>query len=130
MNRKVGYLLLSFALHTGCATHPNLLETKQISPTQYNEFNCEDVGLEIENVRQKAVTLNSSLSARSSLDAVQLAAATVFIIPLLVLDYGDTPEGAEFSRLKGEHEALRARANEIECQLSDNMTIDQYLEAN
>lgn len=116
----------------GCASNPNRIDAKQVPASKYREFSCTDIGMEITYIRENSLALSESLQKTQSNDTLQMAAGALLLSPVLfgLSDYGDTPETAEFSRLKGEHQALQMRAKEINCQLSDNLTIDQYLEKN
>ena len=48
----------------------------------------------------------------------------LFILPLFWLEGGDSPAAAEFTRVKGEHEALRQVSVAKKCSISSNSPDD------
>jgi hypothetical protein len=74
--------------------------------------------MEMDHVSHRTVDLYYSLDKKASNDAAQMGAGLILFWPaLFFLEGGDGPEAAEYSRLKGEFEALRTVSVQRRCEL-------------
>jgi hypothetical protein len=106
-------------LISGCASQPEKIQTTYISPLQYKDYDCDQVAAELERVTRRANELNGSLKTAANNDAAAMAVGMILFWPaLFFLEGGDGPEAAEYSRLKGERDALEKVAIQKKCDAS------------
>ena len=117
---KRNILLIGIALIvTGCASNPDKIQTSYVSPLQYKDYDCDQISGELERVSRRANDLHGSLKKTSDNDDAQMAVGVVLFWPaLFFLEGGDGPEAIEYSRLKGEREALEKVAIKEKCDIS------------
>ena len=113
--RSIIFLVLG-ALIAGCATQPSDLPTTYVSPNQYQHYSCEQITMEMNRTSRKANELQARLKKDADNDAAQMAVGlNIFWPTLFFLEGGDGPEAAEYSRLKGEFEALEEVSVQKKC---------------
>jgi len=114
--KKTSLALALSGLLAGCATAPDHLQTMYVSPMQYKDYDCSQVGSELARVARRAQELQVSLQRTADNDAAQMAVGMILFWPaLFFLEGGDGPEAAEYSRLKGERDALEQVAVAKHC---------------
>jgi hypothetical protein len=114
-NLIVALGMASVAL-TGCATSPDKIAAQSVSTLPYEQYNCKQLGAEVDRVTRRASELNGSLQKTASNDTAQMAVGMILFWPaLFFLEGGDGPEAAEYGRLKGERDALEKVAIQKEC---------------
>ena len=114
-NRKI-FAICWTGLICGCATQPKDLPTTYVSPNQYQHYSCDQITLEMNRASRKANELQAKLKQDADNDAAQMAVGLVIFWPaLFFLEGGDGPEAAEYSRLKGEFEALEEVSIQKKC---------------
>jgi len=112
---KGGLLIVSLALGlAGCATDPDDMGSFQVSPEAYRPMDCEQLAREQRFVDRRLEELYARLEKIRERDEWQAGTGVVFF-PMLFLLEGDTPEGAEYMRLKGEREAIARVIEEKSC---------------
>ena len=113
--RSITFLVLG-VLIAGCATQPSDLPTTYVSPNQYQHYSCEQITMEMNRTSRKANELQARLKKDADNDAAQMAVGVIIFWPaLFFLEGGDGPEAAEYSRLKGEFEALEEVSVQKKC---------------
>jgi len=113
--RSIALLVLG-VLIAGCATQPSDLPTTYVSPNQYQNYSCEQITMEMNRTSRKANELQARLKKDADNDAAQMAVGIIIFWPaLFFLEGGDGPEAAEYSRLKGEFEALEEVSVQKKC---------------
>jgi len=113
--RLITFLFLG-VLIAGCATQPSDLPTTYVSPNQYQHYSCEQITMEMNRTSRKANELQARLKKDADNDAAQMAVGVIIFWPaLFFLEGGDGPEAAEYSRLKGEFEALEEVSVQKKC---------------
>ena len=115
MNHKLPGLLAA-ALLSACASSPDKMQTAYVSPLQYKDYDCTQIAGELERVSRRANELYGSLKTKSDNDNAQMAVGMLLLWPtLFFLEGGDGPEAVEYSRLKGERDALEKLAIQKKC---------------
>jgi len=108
--------LLTTTLLIGCATQPKDLPTAYVSPLQYQNYSCDQISMEMNRVSRKVNELRGDLKEEADNDSAQMALGLIIFWPaLFFLEGGDGADAAEFSRLKGEFEALENISIQKSC---------------
>lgn len=111
----------------GCATSPDKIAAQSVSTVPYEQYNCQQIGAEIDRVNRRASELHGNLQKTASNDNAQMAVGMLLFWPaLFFLEGGDGPEAAEYGRIKGEREALEKVAIKKECGITpkpDDQTV-------
>lgn len=103
----------------GCASNPDQLQASYVSSFKYQDFNCQQLALEMEHVSARTSSLYNQLKRERSADNWQTGVGLVLFWPaLFFLEGGDGPQAAEFSQLKGEFEALRQTSVAKQCTVT------------
>lgn len=115
-------LTISLAsLLAACASSSKDIATSYVSPLKYQDYNCKQLAMEIDEVQHRTQVLKKSIDDEASADTAQMAAGMLLFWPaLFFLEGGDGPEAAEYSRLKGEYKALHTTAVRKECGIESN----------
>ena len=114
------YLLLGAAtmLIANCATQPNKIEAQYVSPLQYSDYDCDQLGLEQARIERRSGELYRSLKNEANADSWQMGLGLVLFWPaLFMLEGGDGPEATEYARLRGEYNAIQEVSIQKKCQL-------------
>jgi hypothetical protein len=113
---QITALALVVGYGSGCASSPDKMETAYVSPLKYKNYDCDQIIMEMDYVGKRTAQLYNSLEKQANADAWQMGVGLVLFWPtLFLLEGGDGPEAAEYSRLKGEYEALTQAAIEKKC---------------
>lgn len=84
----------------------------------YTNHDCEQIVGEAAHINRRLGELYSSLKKKADNDAVQMGIGLLLFWPtLFALEGGDGPEAVEYSRLKGEYEAIRQASIAKKCPL-------------
>lgn len=106
-------------LLAGCATAPEKIATSSVSPMKYRDYSCNQLVMEQDRVERRAGELHASLKKTADNDSAQMALGAILFWPaLFFLEGGDGPEAAEYSRIKGEKEAIEVAAIRRDCTMA------------
>ncbi|MGE0388239.1 MAG: metal ABC transporter ATP-binding protein [Gammaproteobacteria bacterium] len=109
---------LSALLLAGCASNPDKISTIYVSPLKYKDYNCDQVGQEIEHVGHRTSLLYNQLKKERTADNWQMGVGLLLFWPaLFALEGGDGPQATEYAQLKGEYEALREASVSKSCNI-------------
>lgn len=127
MKSLVILLLVSFlTILVGCATPPDKIPTAYVSSVQYNNYDCNQIAMEMRGVGRRVNELYTDLDKEASADEVQMGIGLILFWPALFwLEGGDDERAAEYARLKGERQALEDTAVAKSC---DPATIPKFEE--
>ena len=102
----------------GCATQPDKIGTAYVSPLHYKDFDCTQLEMEAERVSRRAQELHGSLKEEADADAVQMGVGLILLWPTLFwLEGGDDYRAQEYSRLKGERDAIERVSIQKKCAI-------------
>lgn len=122
MNTTVKAAILtavSALLAAGCASNPDKLDATYVSPLQYTNYDCQQIGTEQAHIERRTSELYTRLKNERQKDNAQMGVGLLLFWPaLFFLEGGDGPEASEYARLKGEYEALRTVAVDKKCGLN------------
>jgi hypothetical protein len=117
--RIIATMMSASFLVAGCASSPDKIVAQSVSTLPYEQHNCKQIGAEVDRVTRRVSDLHGSLDKKASNDSAQMAVGMILFWPaLLFLEGGDGPEAAEYSRLKGERDALEKIAIQKECGIA------------
>lgn len=104
-------------LLAGCAKSSGEIRGSYISPIQYQSYDCQQIGAEMQRVSMHANEAAGVQDNKADSDALVTAAAIVVFWPAAFFVGGDGQNAAELARLKGEFEALERAGIEKKCGL-------------
>lgn len=111
--------LTGLAIVASCATQPNKIPAQYVSPLQYAEYDCDQLGLEQSRIERRSGELYRSLKNEANADSWQMGLGLVLFWPaLFMLEGGDGPEATEYARLRGEYNAIQEVSIQKKCQLA------------
>jgi hypothetical protein len=120
--------LLGFFALSGCASHPDKIDAAYVSPLKYQNYDCDQLAMEMDYVGQRTTQLHQRLKKKRSDDNWQMGVGLLVFWPtLFLLEGGDGPDAAEYSQLKGEFEALRVSSVQRKCGLDDRLSPEEIM---
>jgi hypothetical protein len=102
---------------SGCANSSASLSTQYVSPLQYQSYDCEQLASETRRLQSRVIELGGRLDQASSNDKALMGVTLVLFWPAAFALGGTKAQEVEYSRLKGEVEAVQISAIEKKCQL-------------
>jgi hypothetical protein len=81
----------------------------------YEDYNCKQIGGELERVSRRVNELASQVDSRASGDTAKMTVGLILLWPTLFFIHGNGPEAQEYGRLKGEYETLEKVSIQKEC---------------
>ena len=99
----------------GCADSAKDIPTQYVSPLTYENYNCNQIGGELERLTRHVSELAGQVDQRSSNDSAKMAIGLILFWPSLFFINGNGPEAQEYGRLKGEYDALEKVSIQKEC---------------
>lgn len=99
----------------GCATAAKDLSATYISPLQYQSFDCDQIAQESVRIQARATEIGGRLDEAAANDQGIAVAGAILFWPALFFLGGTKNQEAEYSRLKGEHDALQQQAIMKKC---------------
>lgn len=126
--RKTLLIGVSLVL-AACASHTNEIAAAYVSPLQYQDFSCKQIGAELQRVSTRAQQVAHDVDKNASGDTTAMAVGLVLFWPALFFIDGDTPQAQEYARLKGEFDALEQAAVQKDCGLKVERPFTQIEQA-
>ena len=116
---KLGFgCIFLIIMISGCATSPDDMAAASVSPLLYQDYDCKQLVMEGDRVSRRIQALHASLDSKASTDSAQMALGLLILWPaLFFLEGGDGPEAVEYSRLKGEYDAIHQSAIGKKCDM-------------
>lgn len=115
---KISTIAISLIVLTGCASQPDDIQTAYVSDLHYKNYDCDQLQGEASRVSQRAADLHSRLKDKADGDAAQMGVGLILFWPtLFFLEGGDGAEAHEYSRLKGEREAIERASIQQKCTI-------------
>jgi hypothetical protein len=113
-NAVAATLSVSLAV-TGCATASNDLAAAYVSPLQYQAYDCSQLSGEAQRVQARTSQLGGRLDEAASNDKALAGVGLILFWPALFALGGTKQQEAEYSRLKGEYDAITQAAVLRKC---------------
>lgn len=103
------------AVMAGCAKHTNEIPAQYVSPMQYSSYRCKQIQTEMQSVSSRVSEIGAQVEKTAGDDDVQMGVGLVLFWPTLFFLDGNTPQAAEYGRLRGEFDALEKAAIRKNC---------------
>lgn len=100
---------------TACATAGKDVTATYVSPTQFSNYDCDQLRQEILRIQGRANQLSGRLDEAASNDKAIVGVGMILFWPALFALGGTKQQEAELSRLKGEYDALSATSVGKKC---------------
>lgn len=113
MKNKI--ILAAVLLVSGCAKNTQEIQASYVSPMQYQSYSCRQLEQEMQLVSRRMAEVGGFVDKTADDDAVQMGVGLVLLWPTLFWLDGDTPQAAEYARLKGEFEAIETAGVRKNC---------------
>lgn len=105
-----------FAL-SACATHPDSIGARYVSPVAYHGYDCNQLGDERNRLRNEVDRVAGLQRENANGDAVMMTVGLVIFWPALIGMAATKDRGDELGRLKGEYDAVDAQMRMKQCQM-------------
>ncbi len=100
-----------------CAKHPEDIQAQYTSPLQYQSYSCKQISQELTRVSRHVQEVGGTVKKTAESDDMEMGVGLILLWPTLFFLDGDTPQAAEYARLKGEFDALEKAAIQKDCGL-------------
>ena len=115
MKRTLIGLLVAGTVLTGCATSSKNLTSSYVSPLQYQQYSCNQLAQESSNIQARVAEIGGAVDSQATKDKWVTGASILLFPPALFFVGGNKMQEAEFSRLKGEYEAVQKMSVQKNC---------------
>ncbi len=103
------------ALVSACATAPQNIAATYVSPLQYQNYSCQQLGAESQRIGTRVAEVTGQQQQKANNDAVATGVAVVLFWPAVFFLGGGGDKTGELSRLKGESDAIQQAAIQKNC---------------
>ena len=117
-NKTVAAILVAGVMFlTSCAPAPKHILPTYVSPLQYEQYDCSQIGSEMESVTRELNQLYITVKKSNDRDGLFIVGALFVAWPLLLVPAAidDTEAAVQFAQLQGELEALEQASILKEC---------------
>lgn len=114
---RIILITLAAVLITGCAANSKKITAQYVSPAQYKNHSCQEMYSELERINARVAELTGTIDERASGDKAKVAIGVLLFWPALFFVGDNEQDRAEFSRLKGESEALQEAGASKGCDM-------------
>lgn len=115
MKRTIAVCVSVSVALMGCATASKNIATASVSPMQYQSYDCDQLGSEIQRLNLRVNQLGGRLDEAATNDKYLMAAGLIVAWPILFALGGTKHQEAEYARLKGEYDAVEQAAVLKKC---------------
>lgn len=112
---RMGSAMIAMSIITGCATAGKDIAATYVSPTQFSNFDCEQIRMEMGRLNGRVNQLTGRLDEAASNDKTIAIAGGLLFWPALFALGGTKQQETELARLKGEYDALQAISTQKKC---------------
>ena len=117
-NKNIAIPFITILL-AACATDPDKMQAAYVSPVEYQNYTCDQIAMEMRQLSRRANELYGVLDKEAENDSTQMTLGLILFWPaLFFLEGGDDTRAAEYTRLKGQREALETTAIQKPCDPS------------
>lgn len=114
--KKFGVYTLSVCISLGgCATASKDIAAAYVSPMQFQSYDCEQLESETQRIQARVVQLGGRLDTAASNDKAIAGVGLILFWPALFALGGTKQQEADYSRLRGEYDAVQQAAILKKC---------------
>ena len=113
--KQILTIFLIFAFLSACAKSSKDIVGTYVSPLQFADYECPQIKSEMIRVSSKVKALTGKIDTNNENDKMITGAGLILFWPALFFLGGTKEQEAEYSRLKGEYEALDRVAVQKNC---------------
>lgn len=110
MKKSVATLLSIAIALTGCATASKDVTSSYVSPMQYQSYDCDQLSGETQRISGRVNQLAGRLDEAAANDKAITGVGLILFWPALFALGGTKQQEADYSRLKGEYDAVQQAA--------------------
>ena len=114
---RAGGTVAALLCLAACAKSTGEIAPQYVSPMQYKSYDCEQIEMEMQTLSRRISQVGGQVDETASTDKAQTAIGILLLWPTLFFLDGDTPQAAEYSRLRGEFDALQQSATQKKCNI-------------
>ncbi|MRD55181.1 hypothetical protein GH816_01310 [Betaproteobacteria bacterium LSUCC0115] len=118
MIKKIVVSVTTIAFLGGCSTAAKDITPAHVSPSQYSNYDCEQVRLELLRVSGRVNEMTGKLDKNRENDNTTATVGIILFWPALFFLGGTKEQEAEYARLKGEYVALEQASIQKKCGLT------------
>ena len=115
MKRIIVAALSASIVLTGCATASKDISPTYTSPMQYQSYDCDQLASESQRIQARVVQLGGRLDTAASNDKAIAGVGVILFWPALFALGGTKQQEADYSRLRGEYDAVQQSAIIRKC---------------
>ena len=108
------FLIFTVAL-SGCATSSKDVSANYVSPVQFQSYDCDQLQSESQRIQARVNQLGGRLDEAASNDKALMGVGMLLFWPALFALGGTKQQEADYSRLKGEYEAIQQSSIAKKC---------------
>lgn len=113
--KALAVVMATTSILPGCATSSKDIASTYVSPIQYANYDCNQLTAEMQRIRGRVNQLAGRLDEASNNDKLIMGAGLLVFWPVLFALGGTKAQEQEYSRLKGEYDAVNQAAIERKC---------------
>lgn len=115
MKKTIATLVSAGVVLSGCATASKDLTPTYTSPLQYQAYNCDQLASESQRIQARVLQLGGRLDTAASNDKAIAGVGMILFWPALFALGGTKQQEADYSRLRGEYDAVQQSAVLRKC---------------
>jgi len=115
MKKTMSGVIAACITLTGCATASKDVPVAYVSPMQYQAYDCEQLGSEIQRIQSRVTQLGGRLDEAASNDKAIAGVGMILFWPALFALGGTKQQEADYARLRGEYDATHQAAVLKKC---------------
>lgn len=116
MKKTICWAMICSILLSGCATTSKDLAPTYVSPIQYQQYDCQQLTAELQRISTRVNQLSGRLDEAASNDKLLMGAGLLLFWPALFALGGTKTQEQEYSRLRGEYDAVNQSAIQKKCE--------------
>jgi hypothetical protein len=115
MKKLMIYTLAACIGLSGCATASKDIAAAYVSPMQFQSYDCDQLASETQRIQSRVVQLGGRLDTAASNDKAIAGVGLILFWPALFALGGTKQQEADYSRLRGEYDAVQQAAILRKC---------------
>jgi len=120
--QRVVLSLSLLAFLGACSTASKDITAAYVSPMQYQSYDCQQLNAESQRIQSRYQELGGRLDQAASNDKTLVGVGMILFWPALFALGGTKQQEAEYSRLKGEYDAVQQTSVQRRCGMGAQQT--------